>query len=265
MLKNIRIVMVGTSHPGNIGAAARGMKAMGLEQLYLVAPKVFPHAEVTARAAGADDLIAKAQVVEHIEASLLGCRLVLGCSARGRFLSLPVLNPSQCAEKSLEVASQAPVAILFGNEQHGLSNAELQHCHFQVCIPSNPEFSSLNVAAAIQIIAYELSQNARANPSPIRPFEPPSPARGEGSVSISRAQKQKMKIASPQDLPATAEDMALFYAHLEQTLIAIHFLDPSNPRKLMQRLHRFFNRAQPETLELNILRGILTAVLQKKS
>lgn len=252
MLKNIRIVMVGTSHPGNIGAAARGMKAMGLEQLCLVAPKVFPHAEVTARAAGADDLIAKAQVVDNIEAALLGCRLVLGCSARGRSLSLPLLNPSQCAEKSLEVASQASVAILFGNEQHGLSNTELQHCHFQVCIPTSPEFSSLNVAAAIQIIAYELNKIAEE----IKQDPPPAP--------ISRAQKQKMKIASPQALPATAEDMALFYTHLEQTLIAIHFLDPHNPRKLMQRLHRLFNRAQPETLELNILRGILTAVLQKR-
>lgn len=241
MLKNIRIVMLGTSHPGNIGAAARGMKTMGLEQLYLVAPKIFPHADITARAAGADDLIAKAQVVDNIEAALLGCRLVLGCSARSRSFSLPILNPSQCAEKSLELAKESPVAILFGNEQHGLSNAELQHCHFQVCIPTNPEFSSLNLAAAIQIIAYEL-----------RRCEDLSSQRKLGSRKMTK-----------QDLPATAEDMALFYTHLEQTLIAIHFLDPSNPRKLMERLHRFFNRAQPETLELNILRGILTAVLQK--
>ena len=258
MQKNLRIVMVNTSHPGNIGAAARAMKTMGLDQLCLVAPKVFPHAEATARAVGADDLIAKAVVVETLEEALLGCRLVLGCSARGRFLSLPILNPREGAKRALEVAEHAPIAILFGNEQHGLSNAELAHCQFQICIPSNPEFSSLNVAAAVQIIAYELNcaledqrQTSQASALDIK-------------KNISTVQKEKLKIKNAAILPATAEALSLFYQHLEATLIAIDFLDPSNPRKLTARLHRFFNRAQPETLELNIFRGILTAVLQKR-
>jgi TrmH family RNA methyltransferase len=246
MQNKIRIVMVNTSHPGNIGAAARGMKTMGLSELYLVAPRVFPHAEVTARAAGADDVVAKAVVVDSIEAALQDCRLTLGCSARGRHLSLPVLNPRECAQQALEMSAHAPVAIVFGNEQHGLSNAELQRCHFQVCIPSNPAFSSLNVASAIQIIAYEIKMATLDS----------------SATPVSRQAKQKMPALDPQTLPASAEDMALFYAHLETALIAISFMDPSHPRKLMQRLRRFFNRAQPETIELNILRGILAAVLQ---
>ena len=236
MYKDIRIVMVNTSHPGNIGAAARSMKAMNLDELYLVNPKIFPHAEITARAAGADDLIAKARVVTNIEEALLGCRLVLGCSARLRFLSLPLLNPRKCAEETLKMAEHSPVAILFGNEQHGLSNRELEHCHFQVHIPTNSEFSSLNVAAAIQIITYELNTLAQEN------------------TSLPSNNK-----INNLDLPATSQELELFYTHLEQTLINIKFLDPSNPRKLMQRLHRFFNRAQPEAIELNILRGILAA------
>lgn len=245
VLDNIRIIMVNTSHPGNIGAAARGMKTMGLKQLYLVTPRTsFPHAEITARAAGADDILANTRIVDSLEDALLDCRLSLGCSARGRAISLPLLTPRAAAKQALTVATAAPVGIVFGNEQHGLSNIELEHCLFQVCIPTNPDFSSLNVAASIQIIAYEIYTLFHEH------------------INTNTKNNNAHPQATP---PATAQEMQLFYEHLESTLIHIGFLNPNNPRKLMQRLHRFFNRAQPETTEISLLRGILTATLQKNN
>jgi TrmH family RNA methyltransferase len=235
-LSHIRIVLVGITHSGNIGAAARAMKTMGLSQLALVQPKLFPCADATARAAGADDILAQAQVCETLEEALTDCHLVFGTSARPRTIAWPPLSPNACAK--MVVTSSKPVAVLFGREHAGLTNDELECCHYVIQIPTNPNFSSLNVASAVQILAYEIFINQSVPP---------------------------VKNALANHCPASAEAMALFYQHLEQTLIDIEFLDPQKPRRLMRRLHRLFNRAQPDNLELNILRGILTAAQIKRS
>jgi len=230
MLNNIQIILVGITHPGNIGAAARAMKTMGLSQLRLVQPKIFPSVEATARASGADDILANAQIFDTLEDSIKDCHLVFGTSTRSRHLIWPTLTPKVCAEKSRQSAEK--VAIIFGREQSGLTNAELQLCHFLVQIATNPTFSSLNVASAVQIVAYELHESFINHSEEIVALENP---------------------------PASAEMMGHFYQHLEQTLIDIEFLDPEKPKHLMRRLHRLFNRIQPIESEVNILRGILTA------
>jgi tRNA (cytidine32/uridine32-2'-O)-methyltransferase len=219
MLSNIRVVLVNTSHPGNIGAAARAMKTMGLGRLYLVEPKTYPDAGATARASGADDVLASAQLCADVDEALQGCRFVIGASARSRSIPVPLVNPDECAQMLRTESETAEVALLFGCERSGLSNAEIDRCHFLVQIPSNPEYSSLNLAAAVQIICYE-------------------------------------------DVPVAADEMERFYTHLEETLVALDFLDRSNPRMLMRRLRRLYNRARPDTNEVNILRGILTAAGQ---
>lgn len=233
MLDNIQIILVGTTHPGNIGAAARAMKTMGLSQLRLVQPKHFPHAEATARASGADDILANAQVFESFADSLSNCHFVFGASARQRRIAWPLLTPKACAETAL--ASPSKVALVFGREHSGLTNQELELCHYLVQIPTNPTFSSLNVASAVQILAYELKIT--------------SEALLENEVKTNERTSQL----------ASAEAMTHFYQHLEQTLIDIEFLNPHQPRQLMRRLHRLFNRSQLDNSEVQILRGILTA------
>ena len=235
MLSRIRVILVETSHPGNIGAVARAMKNMGLHRLYLVAPLKFPDADADARASGADDVLANARVVADLPSALEGCHMVLGASARIRKLSWPQFAPREAAIRLLEVAQQGDVALVFGRERNGLSNEELDLCHYLVHIPCNPEFSSLNIAAAVQVLAYEIYSLWQS----AQPSEP------------------DMDIDQPL---ARAEDMQLFYEHLEKVLVDIDFLDPEQPRKLMRRLKRLYNRAQPDQQELNILRGILTAV-----
>jgi TrmH family RNA methyltransferase len=235
MLSRIRVVLSNTSHPGNIGAAARAMKTMGLGRLYLVNPKTFPDAEATARASGADDLLACATVSADIDTALQGCRLVIGASARSRSIPCPVIDPAVCAQMAHEESRQADVAILFGCEQSGLSNAEIDRCHRLVQIPANPEYGSLNLAAAVQIISYE----------------------------IRVAHKQQADGGLPPEyVPVAADEMERFYQHLERTLIELDFLDPENPRQLMRRLRRLYNRARPDGNEVNILRGILSAAQQ---
>ncbi len=226
---NIRIVMVGTSHPGNIGAAARAMKNMGVERLYLVAPREFPSPEASARASGADDILAAATVCDTLDDALAGCSLVFGASARLRNIPWPQLDARGCGEKAVGHSGQ--VAIVFGREHSGLSNEELERCNYLVHIPTDEAFSSLNVAAAVQVITYELMM-------------------GSGPVPAQAPQR---------DEPAAAEDMERLYAHLEETLIELDFLDAASPRQLMRRLRRLFNRSALETTEVNILRGILTA------
>ncbi|HHO67905.1 MAG TPA: RNA methyltransferase [Gammaproteobacteria bacterium] len=228
----VQVVLVRTSHPGNIGAAARAMKNMGLTDLRLVAPAQFPHAEATARASGADDLLAAARLYPTVEAAIADATLVVGASARPRSLPVPLLDPRGCARRVLEEPDPARVAILFGNERSGLSNTEIDLCHALVQIPTNPVYASLNLAAAVQVIGYELRMAALA-----------------GQVA-----------PAPQTDYASAGQMEQFYAHLEQTLIEIGFLDPDNPRQLMRRLRRLYNRARPDQNEINILRGILTAI-----
>lgn len=234
LLNPVRIVLVNTSHPGNVGGVARAMKNMGLSDLRLVAPQDYPSAEATARASGADDLLAGAQVVDDLDEALAGCRLVLGTSARQRTLRWPELDPRQAAARLLEAVPTGPVAVLFGRERTGLTNEELDRCQALIHIPSNPEYSSLNLAAAVQVLSYELRMAALAH----APASAPAPTGGE--------------------LPASHEELERLYAHLEETLLLLEFLDPDNPRHLMRRLRRLFAKADPTINEVNILRGILT-------
>jgi len=238
MLKNIRIVLVQTSHPGNIGSTARAMKTMGLSRLYLVAPKLFPHAKAIELASSADDVLATAVVTASLEEALQDCQLVIGSSTRPRGIALPALNPRQCGEQVVQEGQQGDVAIVFGREDSGLTNEELLHCHFHVAIPSNPDYSSLNLAAAVQVICYEIRV-----------------------ASLSAAALSQTQLFELQhDDFASAEEVEGFYVHLKDVLIQIDFLRPDNPKRLMPRLRRLFNRIRLEKTEIRILRGILTAI-----
>ncbi|MES2217282.1 MAG: tRNA (cytosine(32)/uridine(32)-2'-O)-methyltransferase TrmJ [Pseudomonadota bacterium] len=230
MPENIRIVLVNTSHPGNIGSAARAMKTMGLSSLYLVAPEKFPNKQADALAVGAADILASATVVATVEEAIADCEMVVGTSTRNRKIPWPILTPREFAEKVQE--RPAKTAILFGREDSGLTNEELHLCHYHIQIPANPAFSSLNLAAAVQVIAYELHVSAT------KPCE-----------------SEEWDFAW-----ATTQQMEGFYEHLERVLMAINFLDPTNPRQLMTRLRRLYLRAHPDVMELNILRGVLSAV-----
>lgn len=237
-LANVRIVLVGTTHPGNIGAAARAMHTMGLSRLYLVNPKHFPCAEATARASGADDLLAQAEVYESLPQAIAGCRIVFGMSARSRNISWPSLEARACGALAAAEAVAGEVAMVFGREHSGLSNAELDYCNYLVHISTNPEYGSLNLAAAVQVIAYEVRMAVMAGTC--------------------------LPLKSPTELPpALTDEIEGFLRHLEQTLVEIGFLDPSRPRLLMRRLRRLFFRARLDVQEVNILRGILTAAQGK--
>ncbi len=231
MKTNIRIVLVNTSHPGNIGAAARAMKNMGLSELMLVEPANFPNADATARASGADDVLQAATVCGSLAEAIDGCTLVFGASARLRSLPWPIVEPREMAEKVVAESAQSPVAIVFGREHSGLTNAELEICNALVHIPCNEDFSSLNIAAAVQVLCYEVNLAAGAGA-----------AKADDDSEI-----------------ATSDELERFHRHLEETLVEIDFLDPDKPRLLMRRLKRLFNRARLEQTEVNILRGILTA------
>jgi TrmH family RNA methyltransferase len=232
-LAAVRVVLINTTHPGNIGAAARAMKVMGLSSLHLVTPKVFPNAEATAMASGADDLLQTAVVHNSLDSALAGCSLVLGTSARLRSLPMPMLDARRAAEQAVQEAAGHEVAILFGRERYGLVNEEMQRCQYLVNIPSNPAYSSLNLAQAVQIIGYELRVAAM----------------GGAGLSV-----------PPLDWePVDDRQMEGFFQHLEQTLLDIRFLNPAQPKKLMMRLRRLYNRARPDQNEINILRGILKA------
>jgi len=233
------IVLIETSHPGNIGAAARAMKNMGLHDLRLVSPKQYPSAEASARASGADDVLAAARQFESIDAAVSDATLVIGASARSRSLPVSMLDPRGCAELVRAHPDASKAVILFGRERTGLTNEELNLCHYLVQIPVSPEYPSLNVAAAVQVISYELRMAALT----------------DAGGAPQNADKDY----------ATAQQMAQFYQHLEQTLIDLEFLDPENPRQLMRRLRRLYNRARPDQNEVNILRGILTAANRKIS
>lgn len=235
MLNRIKIVLVETSHPGNIGAAARAMKTMGLSQLVLVSPQKFPHADATFRAAGADDLLSHAVVVSDLKDALKNCEWVIGASVRQRKLSRPLYTPKTAAEK-IHTELTGNVAIVFGRERSGLTNEELSFCHDQICIPTNPDFSSLNVASAVQVICYELR------------------------MQMLQGKNSTLKHYTDDPL-ANADEVAGFYEHLRTTLLALHFLDAKQPKKLMERLQLLFNRTHLTTTELNILRGILRAIL----
>ena len=230
MLENIRIVLVGTTHPGNIGSSARAMKVMGLKQLWLVAPKLFPNASATAMASGADDLLAEARVVDTLEEAVADCRLVVGTSARLRALAWPLQTPREAAEQIVQSPPGGPVALVFGREASGLSNEEMQQCHRMIHVQTAEDYGSLNLAMAVQILCYEIR------------------------MAGGRAMSQP-----PGFPPARSEDLERFFVHLEEVLEQTGFLDPDNPRQLMARLRRIYMRADLDENEVNILRGILTS------
>ncbi|MBC3422763.1 MULTISPECIES: tRNA (cytosine(32)/uridine(32)-2'-O)-methyltransferase TrmJ [unclassified Pseudomonas] len=237
MLQNIRVVLVNTSHPGNIGGAARAMKNMGLSRLVLVQPLDFPAADASARASGADDVLDGAVVVDTLEQALAGCSLAIGTSARDRSMPWPMLDPRECGVQSVaRAAAGEEIALVFGREHAGLTNDELQRCHFHVHIPSNPDFSSLNLAAAVQVLAYEVRTAWLA---------------AQGAPA-------KVEKVDASDELATLDEMELFYEHLEKTLVDISFLDPEKPKHLMARLRRLYGRSSVNRSEMSILRGILT-------
>jgi TrmH family RNA methyltransferase len=236
---SICIVLVETSHPGNIGAVARAMKNMGLSDLRLVNPKYFPHEDATARASGASDILERAVVTKTLAEALADCIYVAGASARSRTINWPSMGPRDCAERMIRETANGTVAAVFGPEKSGLHNDDLDLCHTLLTIPTDPGFSSLNLAMAVQVITYELrvASTLRA-PGML----------DEGPV---------FDVEAP---PATSEELERFYEHLENVLRDIQFLDPDNPRHLMRRMRRLFIRARPDKNEINILRGILTAV-----
>lgn len=228
----IRFVLCETSHPGNIGAAARALKTMGFDDLWLVDPLDFPSPEADARASGAADVLAGARVVGTLAEAVADCGLVVGASARRRKLRWPELDPRECAATALATAVASPVAVVFGTERAGLSNAQMDLCNALVYIPANPEYSSLNLAAAVQLIAWEIRYAGAAVTPPQMPDYP----------------------------PATAGDMELFYRHLTTVLAASGFLKPVNAVQMERKLRRLFNRARLDEHELAILRGILSSV-----
>lgn len=230
---SVRIILVGTTHPGNIGAVARAMKNMGQHDLVLVNPRYFPHEEASARASGADDILAAARVVGDLDEALADCGYVAGASARSRTIGWPSMAPRECAVRLIEESANGTVAAVFGPEKSGLTNDDLDRCHTLLTIPTDPGFSSLNLAMAVQVLTYELRVAGIDNPQPTPISEVPL---------------------------ATGEEMQHFYTHLERVLTVSGFLDPENPRQLMRRLRRLFSRAAPDKNEINILRGILTSL-----
>lgn len=232
VLDSIRIVLVNTSHTGNIGSTARAMKTMGLSQLVLVNPVDKPDGRASALAAGAGDVLANAKIVDRLEQAVSDCGLVVGTSARSRTLSWPMLEPRDCGEKLVSESPNYPVALVFGRENNGLSNEELQLCHFHVCIPANPEYSSLNLAAAVQTLCYEIRM-----------------------AYLNTTKQPENELEYP-----LSEELERFYSHLEQTLQKTNFIIPQHPGMVMTKLRRLFNRARPETQELNILRGMLASI-----
>ena len=240
VLQNIRVVLVNTAHPGNIGASARAMKNMGLNQIILVQPKDFPSGVAIGRAASATDILESAVVVDSLQEAVADCGLVICASARSRKIPWPMLDPQQTAQKVVEEMDYTKIALVFGREDSGLSNEELQLGHFHVQIPAEEKYSSLNLAAAVLVICYEIRKVA--------------------SEKNTHTQGQDTELWDQEF--ATGDQVEHFYQHLEQVMIDIKFHDPSNPRQLMQRMRRLFGRIRLDVMELNILRGILTNIEQ---
>jgi len=233
----VRIVLVETSHPGNVGASARAMKTMGLDDLTLVSPKEFPSAEATARASGADDLLATARVVDSLDEAIADCGFVVGASARLRSLPWPVVDPRAAAETIWAETERTQVSIVLGPEQSGLTNEDMARCQQLVHIPGNPHYTSLNIAMAVQILSYELRM---AHPDRV---------------------PLVLDDASAREAPlANAGELEGFHRHLETVLSDAGFLNLDHPRQLKLRLRRIFHRARLDRNEINILRGMLAAL-----
>jgi tRNA/rRNA methyltransferase len=234
-LANIRVVLCETAHPGNIGAAARAMKTMGLTRLVLVNPRRYPDPQAEWLAVGADDVLRDARVCGGLDAALAGSAYTVACSARTREIAVPMVAAREAAARIVDVARGQEAALVFGNETFGLTQREVEKCQLLATIPANPRFSSLNVAAAVQVLAYEIHLAAR----------------------------NTVPQSVPQEL-ASFEELERFYAHLEATLLETGFLNPSYNKKLMPRLRRLFGRAQLEKEEVNILRGMLKTQARPK-
>ncbi len=238
LLDNIRIVLVNTSHPGNIGGVARAMKNMGLTQLYLVEPKDYPSEQAQWRAANAGDVLAGAKVVASLDDAIADCGLVVGTSARERRIPWPLFTPRECGERAVVEASEHPIAILFGREDRGLTNEELHKCHYHVHIPTNPDYSSLNLAAAVQVLTYELRM----------------------SCLIKQNSGEALHFDDWDMPPAKLDALENYYSHLQDTLEKLGFIQTDNPRQTMTRLRRLYNRVRLDEMELAIMRGMLTSI-----
>jgi tRNA (cytidine32/uridine32-2'-O)-methyltransferase len=237
---NIKIVLVNTAHPGNIGGAARAMKNMGLSELCLVEPREYPAPRAVWRAAGAREVLTHATVVDSVDEAIADCSLVIGTSARERRIPWPLINPRECGVRVWAEAQKHKVALLFGREDRGLTNDELQKCHYHVHIPSNPEYSSLNLATAVQVLAYEIRMASLANENGDLP-----------------------DLAEWDQPLVNAEDLENFHNHLAETMAELDFYDPKNPKQLLTRMRRLFNRLRMDQMEVSILRGLLSAVQRK--
>ncbi len=231
--ENIRVVLSHTTHPGNIGAAARAMKTMGLRHLYLINPRLFPDPQAVAMAAGADDVLDNAVVCSSIDEALQGVAFTVAMTARLRDISIEVKTPRKAMPELLQQAAHHPVALLFGTEMSGLTNEEMGKAQVLANIPANPDYSSLNLAAAVQVVSYELNVAAQAFVTTV-----------------------------PETQPASYEQLEGYFAHLEKTLFEIGFFTTQKPARLMQRLRRLYARARPESEEINILRGILSVTTE---
>ena len=238
ILKNIRVVLCETAHPGNIGAAARALKTMGLAQLCLVAPRRFPDPQAEWLAVGATDVLRRARVCASLDEALAGSAFSVACTARPREVAVPMVAAREAAARIVEVARSQSVALVFGNETYGLSAAEVGKCQLLATIPADPEFSSLNVAAAVQVLAYELRLAVLGATVRVSSGKPPE--------------------------HATHEEIERFYEQLERSLLEAGFLNPRNPKKLMARLRRLFGRTQLEQEEVNILRGVIKTLATPK-
>ncbi|MFC3193850.1 RNA methyltransferase [Marinicella sediminis] len=235
-LENIRFVLSNTSHAGNIGGSARAMKVMGLTKLHLINPTDHPSSEATARASGADDVLYHAGIHDDLDQAIAPCTLVMGTSARNRGMDIEVIELQQAAKMMVAAASSEQVALLFGQERFGLTNEEMQRCHYLVRMPANPEYASLNLAAAVQVAAYELRMNWLA-------------------VAQQVAEERSEEVPF-----ATAAKMQGFYEHLFQVMHEVDFMQAENQASLAEKLRMMFNRLRIEKHEMDILRGFLSAV-----
>jgi tRNA (cytidine32/uridine32-2'-O)-methyltransferase len=234
MLNNVKVVLVGTSHSGNIGSAARAMKVMGLTNLVLVDPQCEVDEQTMALAAGAGDIVENATVVGSLEEAVIDCGLVVGSSARSRTLDWPMLEARECGVQLAMESEKHPVALVFGRERTGLTNDELQKCQYHVCIPANPDYSSLNLAMAVQTLSYE--------------------------VRMACLERQKQEYSQSEEDYPRHKELELFYQHLEKVITDTQFISRDKPNLVMNKMRRLFSRARPENQELNILRGILTSI-----
>lgn len=247
MLDQIRIVLVNTTHSGNIGAAARAMKNMGVTQLVLVDPIAEIDGDAIVRASGASEILDSCTIVSSLDEAVAGCGLVIGTSARGRHIPWPLCSPRECASKAKQaVQHDNSVALVFGRESRGLTNEELHKCNAHVHIPTNPDFSSLNIAAAVQVLCYEMR---------IAALE-------EETTQAQQETTSKWGVEWDYEL-APHDDMERFFDHLKQSLVDIGFLDPNTPKQLMTRLRRMFQRTALDKMEVSMMRGILAAVQRK--